>query len=119
VTAETVLTFQLQVTDGRASSTASVAVTITPRANQPPVLDPIGDKIVSVGQTLGFTVTASDPDEDPPTYSASGLPANASFDAQTRAFAFTPAADQAGAHAVTFMVADGFGGKRPKRSPSR
>ena len=111
VTAETVLTFQLQVTDGRANSTASVNVTVTPRPNQPPVFDPIGDKIVSVGQTLGFTVTASDPDGDPLTYSANGVPANATFDPATRVFAFTPAASQAGSHAATFTVADDFGGQ--------
>ena len=111
VTTETALTFQLQVSDGRASSTATVTITVTPRPNQPPVLDPIGDKIVSVGQTLGFTVTASDPDGDPLTYSASGLPATATFDPATRAFTFTPAASQAGSVQVTFTVTDGFGGQ--------
>jgi hypothetical protein len=48
--------------------------------NQPPVLDPIGDQVVFEGESLSFTVTASDPvDGDPVTLTATNLPSGAVF----------------------------------------
>ncbi|MGE5280409.1 MAG: CARDB domain-containing protein [Deltaproteobacteria bacterium] len=79
--------------------------TMIPEPNQPPVLDAIGDKTVEEGQTLTFTVSASDPDGDPLVYEAAGLPAGAVFSGQT--FAWTPSYYQAGAYNVTFSVTDG------------
>lgn len=81
-----------------------------PNADSPPVLGAIGSKNVMPGQTLTFDVTATDPDTgDTLTYSASNLPANATFSGQT--FAFTPAASQDGqTFTVTFLVEDGRGG---------
>lgn len=34
-------------------------------ANQPPVVDPVGDQTVAEGDTLTVTITSSDPDSDP------------------------------------------------------
>ena len=112
VAAQTILTFQLQVSDGRLSSTAAVNITVNPPPNRPPVLDPIGDKAVNVGSTLTFTVSGSDLDGDPLTFSVSPepLPANATFDPVTRAFTFTPTASQMGSFPLTFSVSDGRGG---------
>ena len=76
--------------------------------NNPPVLNPIGDKSVHEGELLEFTISASDPDSDPLTYSASNLPSGASFDAQTRTFSWTPGSGQAGSYpSVHFEVSDG------------
>ena len=74
--------------------------------NQPPVLDPIGSKSVDEGVHLTFTVTASDPDGDGLTYSASNLPSGASFNAGTQTFSWTPAYGDAGNYNVQFTVTD-------------
>jgi hypothetical protein len=79
----------------------------TTPGNKPPVLTPIGSKSVDVGSTLSFTVTATDPDGDPLTYSATGLPTGATFDPATKTFTWTPGFDQVGSCTVTFIVSDG------------
>lgn len=89
------------------SDSDDVLVTVV-AINDPPVLDPIGDKTVSEGTLLEFTVSASDPDGDPLTYSASNLPSGATFDTNTRVFSWTPTAGQAGVYpGVHFEVTDG------------
>jgi len=70
-----------------------------------PVFAPIGNKDATVGTLLTFAVTASDPNGDTLTYSASGLPQGATF--SNRTFTWTPAAGQVGSHEVTFTVSDG------------
>ncbi|MHC4637759.1 MAG: putative Ig domain-containing protein, partial [Planctomycetota bacterium] len=94
--------------DGTPTLSDSEAITITVGdVNQPPVLDPIGDKAVDEAQLLQFTVTASDPDGDNLTYSATNLPTGATFDPLTQVFAWTPDYTQAGTYAgVTFTVTD-------------
>jgi hypothetical protein len=111
VQAQTVLTFRLTVSDGLASSSASVNLTVI-KANRPPVLNPLGNKTVAVGNTLTFTVSATDPDNDPLTYSVTSLPLppNASFSTTTRVFTFAPTASQVGSFNLTFAVSDGRGG---------
>ena len=52
-------------------------------SNQPPVLSPIGNKSVNLGQLLEFDISATDADEDILTYSVSNLPDGATFNAQT------------------------------------
>lgn len=73
--------------------------------NRPPILAPIGTKTVSEGQLLSFTLSASDPDGDRLTYSASGLSAGATLTGPT--FNWTPSYSQAGSYSVTFTVSDG------------
>ena len=78
------------------------------QAGGAPVLDPIGDKAVAEGELLEFTISATDPDEDPLIYSAANLPSGASFNAATQVFSWTPGYDQAGTYsAVHFEVTDG------------
>jgi hypothetical protein len=99
------------VSDGR-GGTDSEAVTITvTNANAPPVLAAIGDRTVAEAGTLTFTVSATDADGNPLTYSASGLPPGATFTAATRVFTWTPTYVQSGSYpGVTFAVSDGLGG---------
>jgi hypothetical protein len=59
------------------------------------------------GQPIEFTVSATDPDGDPLTFSASNLPEGASFDTATATFSWTPRYDQAGVYVVRFEVSDG------------
>ena len=98
-----------QVTDsGSPAKSDSEAITITvDDVNRPPVLAAIGDQSVTEGETLTFTVSATDEDGDTLTYGASGLPTGATFDPATRTFSWTPGYDQAGSYAaVQFTVSD-------------
>lgn len=78
-----------------------------PPVNSPPVLEPIGTKVVAVRSSIRFMIEATDPEDDSLTYAASGLPARATFDASRRLFAWWPSAGQRGRHRVTFSVSDG------------
>src|SRR6185369_7067600 len=62
---------------------------------------------VDENRALSFGVSATDPDGDALTYSASGLPAGASFDAATQQFSWTPDYTQSGTYTVTFTASDG------------
>ena len=77
--------------------------------NEPPVLVPIGANQTNEGQLLEFTVSATDPDSDNLTYSASNLPTGATFNVSIDfpTFSWTPTYDQAGDHEVQFEVTDG------------
>jgi hypothetical protein len=94
-----------QVSDGHVAVSETIAITVLSGSNHPPVLAAIGNKSVSENQTLSFTVSATDVDGNPLTYSVSGLPAGASF--ANRVFTWTPGFNQAGNHSVTFTVSDG------------
>ncbi|MBM2832509.1 MAG: exported protein of unknown function, partial [Dehalococcoidia bacterium] len=76
--------------------------------NRAPVLASIGNKTVDEGQLLTFAISATDPEGDPLTYSASNLPPGASFDPPTRSFSWTPGYDQAGTWpGIRFSISDG------------
>jgi len=75
--------------------------------NRAPVFQTIGDKEVLENATVTFTVGATDADGDTLTYSASGVPAGASFAPATRVFTWTPTNTQSGTYWVTFGVTDG------------
>ena len=85
-----------------------IAESSTQVVNRPPELASIGNKTVGEGQSLSFTVSATDPDGDALTYSASNLPSGAGFTPSTRTFSWTPGYDQAGSYlGVRFEVSDG------------
>lgn len=89
------------------SSSQSAKITVTD-ANRAPVFTVVGAKTVAENTLLGFTVSATDPDGDSVTYSASGLPSDAVF--QNATFSWTPGYDRAGTYTVTFTAGDGKGG---------
>ncbi len=95
-------------TDGY-SGTDSEAITITvANVNRAPVLSAIGNKTVAENAALTFTVTASDPDGNTTTLSASNLPGGAAFNVSTGVFSWTPSYSQAGTYSlVHFAVSDG------------
>ena len=75
--------------------------------NLPPALNPIGNKIINEMESLVFAVSATDPEGDALTYSASNLPAGAIFDAETRTFSWIPTYQQSGVYQnVHFEVGD-------------
>jgi len=108
-----VMTFTVQVTDAALPPlTASQAVTVTvevmEQTNTPPVLDPIGNKMVDEESRLVFTLSATDPDLSALVYSAAGLPVGAIFDETSGFFDWTPSETQGGAdYVMTFSVNDG------------
>jgi hypothetical protein len=67
-------------------------------SNTPPVLGTIGSKSVNEGGLLTFTVSASDPDGDGLTFSASNLPTGANFNPSSHVFSWTPDYDDAGGY---------------------
>jgi hypothetical protein len=72
-----------------------------------PSLSAIGAKSVSLGNTLAFDVTATDPDAVIPVLTTSTLPANATFvdhNNGTGSFSFIPASGQIGTAHVTFYA---------------
>ena len=82
---------------------------VVPPGNTPPVLAPVADRIVLAGATLVLTNLASDDDAPAQllTFSLINAPADASLDALTGVFAWTPAAAQAGTtQTCTVVVAD-------------
>jgi PKD repeat protein len=88
-----------------------VEITVTEGANRPPVLDPIGYKMVNEGSSLQFRVHATDPDgSTPQLYTSQPLPDNAAFvDSGNGAGSFTFAPDytQSGIYEITFYATDG------------
>ena len=105
--------FTYTVSDGQGGSdTASVEVTVT-AVNDPPVLSVPGRQYVQEGQLLSFMVSGTDPDAGATlSYSATNVPAGASFDSGTRTFTWTPGSSDGrlDPYVVTFEVSDGLGG---------
>ncbi|MEA3362656.1 MAG: putative Ig domain-containing protein [Thermodesulfobacteriota bacterium] len=96
------------VSDGSDTDTETINITVT-NVNQPPVLESIGAQSLAEGDSYNLVINASDPDNNPLTYSASdNLPTSAVFIPSTRSFSWIPGSDQAGTYTVTFTVSDGF-----------
>ena len=91
------------------SNAANGAFTIlmSGQGNTAPVIDPIAPISAIALTPLQFTVHATDLDGDPILLSADGVPAGATFDAVGGTFSWTPAAEDAGVHIVTFTASDG------------
>jgi hypothetical protein len=75
--------------------------------NYAPIFNQIGDKIVTSGSLLNFTIVATDQDSDALKYSAVELPEGANFDNRSGVFTWIPTASQTGNYTVTFEVTDG------------
>ena len=104
-------TVNFSATDNHeASVSRSVQITVTSRpapGNNPPIISVPGPQVIGVGHLLTFTVTASDPDGDAVTLSASSVPPNATFNPSTGGFSFNPSSNQAGeVFVVTFTATD-------------
>lgn len=101
--------FTFKVNDGTVDSPAvTVALTITP-VNDAPVMTPVQNQTMNVGETLNLTVNASDVDGDALTLTAPGLPGFGSFRDNgdgTATVTFTPAAGQSGSYNITVQALD-------------
>lgn len=94
----------LQACGGSSDTPASGGNPVVPAGVS---LNTVGDKIVAPGATINFTVSASNPDNNSITFSTNTSHAiymsqGASFNATTRQFSWTPAAE--GVHQITFTV---------------
>jgi Putative Ig domain len=77
--------------------------------NTPPVLSPIGNQTVNVGQTVAFTASATDTDSPPQTltFSLVSGPGNATLTTNSGAFSWRPTVTSANTtNAFTLTVAD-------------
>ena len=97
--------FTFIANDGLADSNIGTMTVTVSNTNRAPVLASIGDRSVTEGASLSFTVSATDIDGDAIAYSATGLPTGATFSGQT--FSWTPGYDQTGPHDITFIASDG------------
>lgn len=92
--------------DSCAEARFNILVRDMPRRSR---LEPIGDHEVAETERLLFMISASDPDRDPITLSASLLPDGASFTDKGNGegvFSWTPAEYQAGTYTVVFGAGD-------------
>jgi hypothetical protein len=84
-------------------------------SNRPPVLEPIGNKTIEVGEEFAFIVYALDPDGDYVSYKISLLPPGATFKEFRGVgkiyyiFRWTPQFSQRGTRSVTFFAEDPSG----------
>ncbi len=95
--------------DGVATDSEVVAISVLDAGNQAPILAAIGNQTVSENVALNFAVSAADPELTPLTLTTSTLPANAGFVDNgdgTGSFAFNPDFTQAGVYTVTFIATD-------------
>ena len=79
----------------------------SPPLPTPPILNPVGNRFVLLGDTLQFSVVATPTDGDGVTLTASNLPGDATFNAtnENGTFLWT-AASPTGVYSVTFYAAD-------------
>ncbi|NOT60690.1 MAG: cadherin-like domain-containing protein, partial [Acidobacteria bacterium] len=99
--------FTFRVTDGQLDSAPATVTLVVNPVNDAPVLNVPGVQNVTVGQALNFTVSATDTDSAQTlTFSATNLPAGATFNAATRQFSWTPSVNQVGTFTITFTVID-------------
>jgi len=98
-------------TDGFATDSQQITITVTDAGNQPPHLAAIATpQTVYETATLNINVSATDPDGTIPALSATGVPVNGTFVDHadgTGTFSFTPAFGQVGSYPVTFKAFDG------------
>jgi hypothetical protein len=103
----------ITVTDNGALTDSETFTITVGNVNRPPVLSPspIGNRTVTIGQTLTISITASDPDGGGLTFTSANLPSGATLTptgAGAAAFSWTPTAGQAGTYQnATITVSDG------------
>ncbi len=100
-------TITFKVSDGKEEVQKTATINVE-NVNRAPVFTALSGREVKEDQTLSFKVGASDPDEGTNlTYSVSGLPDGANFDAASQTFNWKPDFTQAGNYNVTFEASDG------------
>ena len=96
-------TVNLAASDGLKQSTGSLTLTVA-NTNRAPVLDTVGNWSVGEGKVLSRPITATDPDGDPVSLSASRLQTWMSFDGHS--FRARPGTGTSGTYIVSFVASD-------------
>ena len=105
-----VFSFDFQATDSLARIGADIA---TVRVNSPPVLTQVPAAVTAtVGQTVSFTVTATDADGTTPSFAATAIPMGATL-STTGQFTWDTASASAGTYALTYVATDLFSSSSP------
>ncbi|MGE4488967.1 MAG: putative Ig domain-containing protein [Kiritimatiellales bacterium] len=111
-----VYTSSFYVTDGSTNVSETITITVTNAPavplNQAPVLAPIGNRSLTVSNSLSVTVSATDADNDSITLSASNLPPGAVFSTTNAAGSVSNTFEWAiaapvGVYTTTFYAVDG------------
>ncbi len=101
--------FTYAASDGSlASSPVTVTIVVVP-APDAPVLATLGNQTIAEGSLLSLALSASDPDGEMLSFSASGLPSGAVLDPLSGSFSWTPGYDQAGIYTLSFTATDPTG----------
>ncbi len=87
-----------------------ILITGTSTGNQPPIVTNPGNPTHNEGDTVSLTLSASDPDGDPLTFSATGLPNALTLNTTSGEITGVLAAGSAGTYPVAITVSDGNGG---------
>jgi hypothetical protein len=100
---------RITVSDGTDSaSLPAFSITVLGLPNNPPIIGGTPSGEVTVGSDYGFSPTIDDPDGDDLTFSISGKPAWATFQAGTGRLFGTPGAGDVGTYAdIVISVSDG------------
>ncbi len=96
---------KLIASDGHRSRFVTFTIFVE-NTNRAPQIVPLAPQYALEGNTMQFTVTAGDADGGALIYSASDLPAGATFNPTTATFTWTPGYEQAGTYTVTFSAQD-------------
>lgn len=95
------------------SGSATTHIHVRAATNSIPTLDAPASRTVTEGQTVAFTVTATDADGDHVALTTGALPSGATATDQgnnTLSFSWQPDTNQAGTYTVTFQGDDAHGG---------
>jgi hypothetical protein len=94
------------VSDGTLSNSKTFTWTVT-AGNRAPVLTQPANQTSTVNATVSLQLAGSDPDGNPLTYSAAGLPATLNVNPSTGLISGALSATSAGTYSVTATVSDG------------
>ena len=99
---------RIQLAGTNVLSLSEVEVFGTPSINRPPTLGSVTPPTTLQGELASFSLSASDPDNDPLSFQVSGLPPGVNFNPANGVIAGYPT--QSGTFTVSASVSDGRGG---------
>ena len=92
---------------GNTGTSSPLTVTVNNQTNRAPVLTQPANQTSAEGAAVTVVLTASDPDGNPLTYSATGLPPGLSVNPTSGVISGTPPFTSAGTYSVSATVSDG------------